>query len=169
MSTLSLREPQHVGTTLASPALIRLITEIDDHGPIPPGALSRTIPDLTVHHLRQATTHARALDLVRHRPGVGLDLTASGTALADLYDAAARWARRHSFPAPVADFTLRIQHTLDLLLHSPADPTPNTADPIRPRELLNQWLASATTPARRSTEPSYAQGRRPDHSPRRHT
>ena len=146
---------RHVYTVLSSPALIRLITEIDDNGPIPPRGLARTLADLTPHHLRQATDLARALGLVRVRPGVGLGLTASGAELADIYDAIARWARRHAYPAPVADFTGRIQYTLALLAdtavpaaagglhHSAADCLPSAqaaADLARPRVLLSQWL-----------------------------
>ncbi|BCM65716.1 hypothetical protein EASAB2608_01050 [Streptomyces sp. EAS-AB2608] len=106
---------RHACTALSTPGLIRLVTEIDDHGPIPPRGLTRTLPDLPVHQLRQAVEQARAWGLARHRPGAGLTLTPSGSGLADVYDALARVARRHRLPAPVCDFTSRVQHTLSLL------------------------------------------------------
>ncbi|GAU70718.1 hypothetical protein SSP35_22_00210 [Streptomyces sp. NBRC 110611] len=146
---------QYACTVLSSPTLIRLITEIDDNGPIPPRGLTGTLADRTPHHIRQATDLARALGLVRVRPGVGLDLTTSGRELADLYDATVRWARHHAHPAPVADFISRIQRTFALLAetevpsaqdgrHCPADDrSPSAqavADLVRPRDLLSQWL-----------------------------
>ncbi|MCP3821422.1 hypothetical protein NLX86_25990 [Streptomyces sp. A3M-1-3] len=155
---------------LSSLPLIRLITEIDDNGPIPPRGLARTLADLTPHHLRQATDLARALGLVRVRPGVGLSLTTSGLELADVYDTTARWARRHAYPAPVADFTSRIQCTLALLAethvltagdgpHRPADDRlPNVqavADLARPRDLLSQWM-HANPQAAQLAEPAPA-------------
>ncbi|MGW4345300.1 regulator [Streptomyces sp. NPDC004690] len=138
-------------TLLSSPALIRLITEIDDHGAIPTRRLAATLCDLSPHQLRRATDAARAHGLVRTAPG-GLDLTEAGLELADLYDATARWARRHDYPARVCDFTARIRHTLDLL-HRPLDGPRSTAskqspgveaaaDLHRPRVLLAQWLTA---------------------------
>ncbi|MGW2650841.1 hypothetical protein ACWC2T_39655 [Streptomyces sp. NPDC001393] len=137
---------------LSSPGLVRLITEIDDNGPIPPRGLARTLADLTEHHLRQATDVARALGLVRIRPGAGLALTTSGAELADVYDAIAHWARRHAYPAPVADFTGRIQHTLALLADTPAADhllsDQALADLAGPRDLLGQWLHDHAQAAR---------------------
>ncbi|MGC4971741.1 regulator [Streptomyces sp. DT199] len=141
---------------LASRSLIRLVTEIDDNGAIPPRRLAATLPDLSSHHLRRAAEAARAHGLVRTAPGAGLELTACGAELADLYDAAARWARHHAYPAPVCDFSSRIRHVLDLLAPSltaerangllwpsatrrPSDEA--EADLTRPRALLIQWLA----------------------------
>ncbi|WP_435598650.1 regulator [Streptomyces anulatus] len=105
---------------LSSPALIRLITEIDDNGPIPPRKLASTLPDLSPHHLRRITHLARVHDLVRAAPGASLELTASGMELADFYDAIARWARHHAYPTRVSDFTSRIRHTLGLVEPLPA-------------------------------------------------
>ncbi|MGW0137523.1 hypothetical protein [Streptomyces calvus] len=148
---------QRACTLLSSSALIRLITEIDDNGPIPSRALTRTLADLPAYHLRQTTDLARALGLVRVRPGVGLGLTTSGSHLADVYDVIARWARRHAHPAPVCDFPSRIQHTLALLAEAPAhtaacgsglpaaDAAPRAevvANLAQPRDLLVQWLRS---------------------------
>ncbi|MCC9706015.1 regulator [Streptomyces sp. MNU76] len=141
---------------LASRSLIRLVTEIDDNGAIPPRRLTGTLPDLSSHQLRRATETARAHGLVRVAPGTGLELTEQGTELADLYDATARWARRHAYPAPACEFSSRIRHVLDLLAPSLATeradghPRPSAARPTsdeteadlaRPRTLLIHWLA----------------------------
>jgi DNA-binding HxlR family transcriptional regulator len=140
---------------LSSPGLIRLITEIDDNGPIPPKRLAGTLPDLSAHHLRRTTYVARVHGLVRVAPGVGLALTEAGSELADFYDATARWARRHAYPTRVCDFTTRLQHSLSLLapafLASRADgfqgpasedmPCAEAATDLdHPRALLVQWL-----------------------------
>lgn len=123
MTTLSTIDTQRAHAVLSSPALIRLITEIDDNGPIPPRALTRTLTDLPADHLRHSADQARALGLVHVQPGAGLSLTTAGEELADAYDALARWARRHEHPAPVYDFTGRIQHTLALLAQPPVHPS----------------------------------------------
>lgn len=140
---------------LSSPALIRLITEIDDNGPIPPRKLASTLPDLSAHHLRRITHVARVHDLVRVAPGVGLELKTSGLELADFYDATARWARRHAYPTFLCDFTSRIRCTLSLLEPLLAtDPAGGSnrqtgaklssaevgSELARPRALLVQWL-----------------------------
>ncbi|MEU0204339.1 MULTISPECIES: regulator [unclassified Streptomyces] len=141
---------------LASRSLIRLVTEIDDNGAIPPRRLAGALPDLSSHQLRRAAETARAHGLVRTGPGAGLELTELGSELADLYDEAARWARRHAYPAPVCEFSSRIRHVLDLLapalatertdgLSGPSTARPPSADAeadlARPRTLLIQWLA----------------------------
>lgn len=138
---------RHACTVLSTPGLIRLVTEIDDNGPIPPRSLTRTLPDLPDHHLHQIARQARALGLVRHQPGVGLSLTPSGSGLADIYDALARIARRHHLPVPVCQFTSRVQHTLTLLA-MPVLTTEQTErvsktvaeDLDGTRALLQQWL-----------------------------
>ncbi|MCZ0997590.1 regulator [Streptomyces mirabilis] len=155
MTTHSTTDVQHAQAVLASPALIRLITEIDDNGPIPPRALTRTLTAVPEDHLRHSADRARALGLVHVQPGTGLSLTTFGEELADIYDALARWARRHEHPAPVYDFTGRIQHTLALLAQPPVHPSPcgfpRRADvhPVdseadtefaRVRRLLQEWL-----------------------------
>ena len=149
-------EVRHAIEVLASRSLIRLVTEIDDNGAIPPRRLAGTLPDLSLHQLRRATETARAHALVRTAPGIGLELTESGSELADLYDAAARGARHHAFPTPVCEFSSRVRHVLDLLARSLAteradgDPRPSAARLpsdeaeaalVRPRTLLIQWLA----------------------------
>ncbi|MEU2146013.1 MULTISPECIES: hypothetical protein [Streptomyces albovinaceus subgroup] len=140
---------------LSSPALIRLITEIDDNGPIPPRKLANTLPDLSTHHLRRINHLARVHELVRTAHGAGLELTTSGVELADFYDATARWARHHAYPTRVCDFTSRIRHTLSLIEPllaanlaggSTCRPGVELADteislePSGPRALLLQWL-----------------------------
>ncbi|MEU2263885.1 hypothetical protein ABZ557_27255 [Streptomyces sp. NPDC019645] len=156
---------QHACTVLSSPALIRLITEIDDNGAIPRRGLARMLPGLTPHHIGHAMDVARSLRLVSARPGAGVDLTPSGLELADLYDATARWARRHAYPAPVADFTTRIQHTLALLAQTPelggedghhrrvpdGSPSAQAAMGLAgPRDLLIQWLHANPQAAQRT-------------------
>ncbi len=114
-TSLSPEQLQRVCTALSSAGLIRLITEIDDNGPIPSRGLARTLSDLTPHRIRHATEQAHALGLVHARPGASLGLTESGVDLAEVYDATARWARRHEYPARAGDFTGRIRNTLSLL------------------------------------------------------
>lgn len=118
-------EAHHAIELLASRSLIRLVTEIDDNGAIPPRRLAGTLPDLSTCQLRSATDTARAHGLVRVASGAGLELTESGMELADLYDALARWARRHSVPAAVCEFSSRVRHILGLLA---ASLTPEKAD-----------------------------------------
>ncbi|MEU9735242.1 regulator [Streptomyces sp. NPDC048002] len=154
-TSVTTTDVQHAQTVLSSPALIRLISEIDDNGPLPPRALTRTLADVPEEHLRHCADQARALGLVHVQPGAGLSLTASGEELADVYDALARWARRHSYPAPVCDFTGRIQHTLALLAQPPAGPSKGDprrradgvpgsaedgADFVRLSRLFQEWL-----------------------------
>ncbi|MDK1348447.1 regulator [Streptomyces sp. 378] len=156
-------EARHAVELLASRSLIRLVTEIDDNGAIPPRRLAGTLPDLSAHQLRSASHTARAHGIARVAPGAGLELTESGTELADLYDALARWARRHSLPAAVCEFSSRIQHVLGLLAPSL---TPGNADRPAPlpdarpisveagadlacaRTLLIQWLVGNPQVAR---------------------
>lgn len=113
------RELQELRTVLSSRAVIRLVTEIDDHGPIPHRQLACVLTDLSTHHIRQATEQAGGLGLLDRSPA-GLGLTGAGRDLADLYDATARWARRHNYPVPICDFASRIRHSFELL--AGADP-----------------------------------------------
>ncbi|MFB8352997.1 hypothetical protein [Streptomyces niveus] len=117
-------------TTLSEAALIRLITEIDDNGPIPPRSAGRIFPDLAPHQVRRATERAHALGLIHTRVGGGLGLTESGVLLAEVYDVTARWARRHAYPAPTGDFAGRVRHTFALLAE-PRVHAALTADPRR--------------------------------------
>ncbi|MFF4978548.1 regulator [Streptomyces sp. NPDC001046] len=135
---------------LASRSLIRLVTEIDDNGAIPPRRLAGTLPDLSSHQLRRTTEAARAHGFVRVVPGAGLELTESGSELADLYDAMARWARRHAVPAPVCEFSSRIRHVLDLLAPSLITERADEAEAglAGLRTLLIQWLADNLQVAR---------------------
>ncbi|MEU9155073.1 regulator [Streptomyces sp. NPDC048417] len=136
---------------LASRPLVRLVTEIDDNGAIPPRRLASTLSDLSTHQVRSASDTARAHGLIRITPGAGLELTQPGTELADLYDAMARWARRHAVPAPVCEFSSRIRHVLGLLAPSLTGESVDNPSPLgggegeagltRPRMLLIQWLA----------------------------
>ncbi|MFD4577459.1 regulator [Streptomyces sp. NPDC058417] len=143
-------ETRRVVEVLASRPLVRLVTEIDDNGAIPPRRLAGTLSDLSLHQLRGASGTARAHGLVRIAPGAGLELTDSGVALADLYDAMARWARRHAVPAAVCEFSSRIRAVLDLLAPplttEPADGPEKSL--VRLRALLIQWLADNPQMAR---------------------
>ncbi|MEU4174799.1 hypothetical protein [Streptomyces sp. NPDC026589] len=105
---------QHVVGRLSAPGLIRLISEIDDHGPIPRRGFTRSFPDLARHQIRHAVKEARDLALI-HSTGEH-HLTEAGEALAELYDAAARWGRQHQYPAKEGHFTLRVSSALALLV-----------------------------------------------------
>ncbi|MFG3026606.1 regulator [Streptomyces sp. NPDC048254] len=143
---------------LASRPLVRLVTEIDDNGAIPTRRLATTLSDLSTHEVRSASVTARAHGLIWIMPGAGLELTQAGTELADLYDAMARWARRHAFPALVCEFSSRIRHVLGLLAPSltaeradnpsPLDGGEGEAGLARPRMLLIRWLADNPQVAR---------------------
>ncbi|MFJ5546722.1 hypothetical protein [Streptomyces sp. NPDC093225] len=103
---------------LSHPGLIRIVTEIDDNGPLQRHLLSRTLTSLSRQQLRHATKAGRTLGLLRIGTKAGVPsllLTRGGTELAEIYDMAARWARTQRYPAPVADFVVRVQSTLTLL------------------------------------------------------
>ncbi|MEU6231400.1 hypothetical protein [Streptomyces sp. NPDC047042] len=72
MTAVSTTHLQPAHAALSSRALIRLITEIDDNGPLPLRALDRTLTDVPVHHLRHSAERARVLGLVHVQPGAGL-------------------------------------------------------------------------------------------------
>ncbi|MFE0055332.1 hypothetical protein [Streptomyces sp. NPDC059003] len=109
---------------LSLPALIRLVTEIDDNGPISRrrGSLQSTFDDVAINQLRHAIDRAREFGLVYgdEHERVRYRLTDSGEELAEVYDTAARWARTHQFPTVASDFVTRVQRTLDLLGHATA-------------------------------------------------
>ncbi|MFG2716953.1 regulator [Streptomyces sp. NPDC048416] len=109
---------------LSLPALVRLVTEIDDNGPISRrrGSLQSAFDDLSAHQLRHAIDRAREFGLVYgdEDERVRYRLTDRGEELAEVYDTAARWARAHQFPTAATDFVTRVQHTLDLLSHTEA-------------------------------------------------
>lgn len=107
---------QYVVGRLSAPGLIRLISEIDDHGPIPRRGFTRSFPDLARHQVRHTVKEARDLGLI-HSTGEH-HLTEAGEALAELYDAAARWGRQHHYPAREGHFALRVSSTLALLARS---------------------------------------------------
>ncbi len=109
---------------LSLPALIRLVSEIADNGPINRrrGSLQAAFGNLTANQLGHAIDRARDLGLVHgdEHERVRYRLTDSGEDLADVYDTAARWARTHQFPTATGDFVTRVQHTLTLLGQGPA-------------------------------------------------
>ncbi|MEU7646281.1 hypothetical protein [Streptomyces huasconensis] len=109
---------------LSLPALIRLVSEIADNGPINRrrGSLQAAFGNLTANQLGHAIDRARDFGLVHgdEHERVSYRLTDSGEDLADVYDTAARWARTHQFPTATSDFVTRVQHTLTLLGQGPA-------------------------------------------------
>ncbi|MFD9224907.1 hypothetical protein ACFWDI_34030 [Streptomyces sp. NPDC060064] len=129
--------------TLTLPGLIRLVTEIDDNGPISHrrGSLQGAFGDLTPGQLRHAIDIARDLGLV-HADEQAPDryrLTERGEALAEVYDTAARWARARHFPDTTVDFVTRVQHALQLHSRSPQAPG-STLEPSAPHEVLSEFL-----------------------------
>ncbi|MCD9193378.1 hypothetical protein [Streptomyces albireticuli] len=116
-STLTAAQVTRAVTVLSHPGLIRLVTEIDDNGPVNRRMLGRTFADLTRHQIRHALGIGRAHQLIRagHRNGPCHRLTGRGADLADVYDTVARWARTQQFPVPASDFVTRVQQTLALL------------------------------------------------------
>jgi hypothetical protein len=129
--------------TLTLPALIRLVTEIDDNGPISrqKGSLQGAFGDLAAWRLRYAIDVARDLGLV-HADEQAPDryrLTASGEALAEVYDTAARWARARQFPDTSSGFVTRVQHALQLSNCSP-QATDSSLELPAPHEVLADFL-----------------------------
>ncbi|WP_406346486.1 hypothetical protein OH787_06185 [Streptomyces sp. NBC_01547] len=123
--------------TLSHPGLVRIISDIDDNGPLQRHLLSRTLTDLSRQQLRHATAAGRALGLLRTRTHGGnptLVLTPAGKDLADVYDTAARWARTHNYPCDVSDFVTRVQATLTLLGASGGEA------PHAPQAALASWV-----------------------------
>ncbi|MGW1194486.1 hypothetical protein ACWD4B_01305 [Streptomyces sp. NPDC002536] len=120
--TLTTAQVGRAVTVLSHPGLIRLITEIDDNGPVNRRMLGRTFADLARHQIRHGLDVGRTHQLIRagHHSEPCYLLTGRGADLADVYDTVARWARAHHFPAQASDFVTRIQHTLALLRHESA-------------------------------------------------
>uniref|UniRef100_A0AAU2AC42 Uncharacterized protein n=1 Tax=Streptomyces sp. NBC_00093 TaxID=2975649 RepID=A0AAU2AC42_9ACTN len=128
---------------LTLPGLIRLVTEIDDNGPISRhrGSLQGALGDLATGQLRHAIDTARDLGLIHARGHTmaRYQLTASGTDLAELYDTAARWARTRQLPSPDSDFVKRVQHALQE--HDGGlERTGAATEPSVPRAALAEWL-----------------------------
>ncbi|WP_217570586.1 hypothetical protein [Streptomyces sp. GbtcB7] len=122
MTNTAILHHPHVGrviNALCRPAVIRLVSEIDDNGPISRsrGSLRSAFGDLTTHQLRHAIDVARTLGVVHAGPHATARyrLTPAGEDLAALYDTAARWSRTHQYPSTASDFVTRVQHTLKLL------------------------------------------------------
>ncbi|MFE9308133.1 hypothetical protein ACFYM5_10575 [Streptomyces sp. NPDC006706] len=140
---LSHQQLRDTCTALSSAGLIRLVSEIDDHGAIPVCGLERALADLSTHQIRQAIEQADALGLLTRTSG-SVGLSAAGRDLADVYDATARWARRHNYPAPLCHFAGRIQHTFALLVTPAADTRDSDgehdAELGRVQRLLAEWV-----------------------------
>ncbi|MFK0120076.1 regulator [Streptomyces sp. NPDC090994] len=141
--------------SLSSAGLIRLVSEIDDHGAIPPRALARTLSDLSTTQIRTAMEQADRLGLL-DRSGSGLGLSPAGRGLADLYDAIARWARHHNHPQRIGTFTERIRSVLSVLAE-PASTEPLLRDDDATtglghiRRLLADWVETHQQPEHQSS------------------
>lgn len=132
---------------LSHPGLIRIVSDIDDNGPLERHLLSRTLTGLSRWQRRQASAVGRALGLLQASTDEGVStlvLTPAGEALAEVYDTAARWARTHHHPSDVSDFVTRVQATLALL--GSAQPLPGYAPELdydsldEPRKALTSWI-----------------------------
>jgi DNA-binding HxlR family transcriptional regulator len=121
LHTLTAEQVARAAAVLSHPGLIRLVSEIDDHGPVERHMLQRIFADLTRHQIRHAIKTGRDHELIRagHHAAPCYLLTDRGTDLAEVYDQAARWARTHNYPAASSDFVTRVQATLTLLSHGP--------------------------------------------------
>ncbi|MFE9601547.1 hypothetical protein [Streptomyces hokutonensis] len=130
---------------LTLPGLIRLVTEIDDNGPISRhrGSLQGALGDLATGQLRHAIDTARDLGLIHARghAQARYQLTASGQDLAELYDSAARWARTRQLPSPASDFVARVQYALQPQDGGPGRPGA-AIEPSAPHEALSEWLTA---------------------------
>jgi DNA-binding HxlR family transcriptional regulator len=140
--TLTAEQLARATAVLSHPGLIRLVSEIDDNGPVRHRMVQRTFADLSRAQLRHALAAGREHRLVRagYKARPCYLLTDSGSALAGVYDTAARWARAHDFPSTAGDFITRVQATLTLLGQEPvlADLTgaPTDAGPAAQASLL---------------------------------
>lgn len=99
----------------------RIITELDDNGPVARrrGSLAATFPDIPVDLLNTAVAGLRRRGLVRRETLTTgeqqLTLTAPGVGLGDVYDRLGRWARQHDYPGDQPDFVIRVEAALGLL------------------------------------------------------
>jgi DNA-binding HxlR family transcriptional regulator len=127
----------------------RVVSEIDDNGPIPRHSVSSAFPDLPHHALQYALTalrrrglltvgtegHEEQQELEEHEEGdeeaeeesevavaSSYVLTEAGADLGDVHDALFRWARQYHYPARTCDFVTRVEAALNLLknTHVPA-------------------------------------------------
>ncbi|MEU2874118.1 hypothetical protein ABZ769_33805 [Streptomyces olivoreticuli] len=115
--TLPRQQITRAVAVLSHPGLIRLVSEIDDNGPVQHRMLGRTFADLARHQIRHAFTAGRDHGLIyaEDTNSPCYLLTHSGADLADVYDQAARWARAHNYPSATGDFVTRVRETLVLL------------------------------------------------------
>jgi hypothetical protein len=148
MTSYSILSHPHAARTITALSLlglIRLVSEIDDNGPVSLGTLQATFDDLTRSQIRYAIDTGRDVGLphldeqTQHR----YLLTDSGADLADVYDTAARWARAHHYPYATSDFITRVHHTLKLLAQLPAD----LNDPDRISKATGQLADAGLVPS----------------------
>ncbi|WP_433549150.1 hypothetical protein ACQPZG_31880 [Streptomyces sp. CA-294286] len=119
MSTPAVSETQvsRAATLMGRNHTVRIISELDDNGPIPQGAMSAVFSPFIlypVHNVLRALC-TRGLVTFDKQNEHRLTLTEAGRALGDVFDSLARWARAHQYPAEHADFATRVRSALALL------------------------------------------------------
>ncbi|MCL2729129.1 MAG: hypothetical protein FWE15_03780 [Actinomycetia bacterium] len=96
----------------------RLVSELNDHGPVPLGQVAGTFSDLTQDQCNHGMRDLRQRGLIAYGKDAGRDcyvLTTAGEGLGDVHDALFRWARKYNFPAEQSDFVTRVEASLGLL------------------------------------------------------
>ncbi|MFI5804409.1 hypothetical protein [Streptomyces sp. NPDC051561] len=119
MSTPAMADTQvsRAATLMGRHHTVRIISELDDNGPIPQGAMNAVFSPFIHYPVHNVLRALRTRGLVtfdkqnEHR----LTLTEAGRALGDVFDSLARWARTHQYPAEHADFATRVKSALVLL------------------------------------------------------
>ncbi|MFI6012492.1 hypothetical protein ACIBAG_27355 [Streptomyces sp. NPDC051243] len=141
---------------LSLPALIRLVSELADNGPISRrrGSLQAVFSDLTINQLSHAIDRARDFGLVYgdDHERIRYRLTPRGEDLANVYDTAACWARTHQYPHTSSDFVTRVEHILlqlgqapDLACDAARNGSPG-GQPVPDGAVLNAQAATLEAP-----------------------
>ncbi|RSO06987.1 hypothetical protein DMH18_26450 [Streptomyces sp. WAC 06783] len=137
----------------------RVISEIDDNGPLPRRMAARTFTDLPrtgIHYALPTLRHRGLLTIAEHDGRTCYLLTEAGEGLGDVYEALARWSRTHHYPDTAADFVSRVEAGLELLkdrrvltalTEDQPDAPPDTAD--TESDTLTQANLAEPTGARR--------------------
>jgi DNA-binding HxlR family transcriptional regulator len=96
----------------------RIVTELDDNGPIPFRHTNSALADIPSNSRTPALRALQRRGLVAVTDAgdaASYVLSDAGQGLGDVYEVIARWARTHHYPDAGADFARRINHTLALL------------------------------------------------------
>lgn len=149
------RATRDVPADLFTAGVIRLVTEIDDNGPIEHGMLGAALSDLAPGEISDAVNACGELQLVHGGDGAGRPyrLTRRGSELADVYEEMARWARAHDYPARTSTFITRVQTTLTVLAQRHGTNAALSADETASTELcvvaadLTRWIHEPRKPA----------------------